>query len=62
MKALRYIKLRTFSRGPLDMILDKNNNPLKEYNKIDHPTHEFTSQFLASFRKPMDAENAGEEL
>ncbi|KAI0067819.1 hypothetical protein BV25DRAFT_1794335 [Artomyces pyxidatus] len=54
MKALRYIKLRTYTHGPVDLALEYNRNPLKHSVKIDHRSHEFTAEFLQQFKKPLD--------
>lgn len=52
MKGLRNIKLRTFCPDPVDLILGKNHNPLKEEVSIP-PTHEMTVRLLANLKKPV---------
>jgi proteasome activator subunit 4 len=59
MKAIRYIKLRTFAQGPIDLIFEQNNNPLKQSMAIGEPSHDYTRNFLAQFRAPVDLINAG---
>lgn len=51
MKSLRYIKLRTLSKNPTDIIKRKVHNPLK----CDVPvelSHSFTLKTLQDFRVP----------
>jgi proteasome activator subunit 4 len=59
MKAIRYIKLRTYAHGPIDLIFERNNNPLKQSMAIGEPSHDFTREFLAQFQVPVDLINAG---
>ncbi|KAI0001825.1 hypothetical protein BJV77DRAFT_16959 [Russula vinacea] len=59
MKAIRYIKLRTFTQGPFDLIFERSNNPLKQTMAIGQLSHDFTRDFLAQFRTPVDLINAG---
>lgn len=59
MKAIRYIKLRTFSQGPIDIIFERNNNPLKQSMAIGAPSHDFTHNLLAQFQVPVDLQIAG---
>ncbi|KAI0257360.1 hypothetical protein BJV78DRAFT_1277900 [Lactifluus subvellereus] len=59
MKAIRYIKLRTYAHGPIDLIFELNNNPLKQSMAIGEPSHDFTREFLAQFQVPVDLVNAG---
>ena len=54
MKITRYIKLRTFAKSSLDLILERNENTLKGTKTILNPTEETTSQFLAEFKKQSD--------
>ncbi|KAA1468544.1 hypothetical protein DENSPDRAFT_833875 [Dentipellis sp. KUC8613] len=58
MKALRYMKLRTFSRDAVDLLLERNRNPLKTQVEVNTPTHEFTAKFLQSFKEPLDLTTA----
>ncbi|KAH9982676.1 hypothetical protein BGW80DRAFT_1433981 [Lactifluus volemus] len=46
MKAIRHIKLRTFAHGPIDLVFEQNNNPLKQSMAIREPSHDFTREFL----------------
>lgn len=59
MKAIRYIKLRTFARGPIDLIFERNNNPLKQSMAIGVPSHDFTRDLLSQFQAPVDLLIAG---
>jgi proteasome activator subunit 4 len=59
MKAIRYIKLRTFARGPIDLIFERNNNPLKQSMAVREPSHDFTHDLLAQFQTPVDLLKAG---
>jgi proteasome activator subunit 4 len=53
MKSLRNIKLRTFCPEPVDLILGRNHNPLKQ--KLDvQPSNELTRKFLAAYITPLD--------
>jgi len=59
MKAIRYMKLRTFTQGPCDLIFERSNNPLKRLIAVRNLSHDFTREFLAQFRTPVDLINAG---
>jgi proteasome activator subunit 4 len=59
MKAIRYMKLRTFTQGPCDLIFERSNNPLKRLIAVRNLSHDFTREFLAQFRTPADLINAG---
>jgi proteasome activator subunit 4 len=59
MKAIRYIKLRTFAQGPIDLIFERNNNPLKQSMAVGVPSHDFTRDLLAQFQAPVDLLIAG---
>ncbi|THH19718.1 hypothetical protein EW146_g1513 [Bondarzewia mesenterica] len=61
MKSLRYIKLRTFARGPIDLIFERNNNPMKRKIAVTDPSHDFTARFLESFKKPIDLDSKDPE-
>lgn len=52
MKSTRYIKLRTFSTGSVDLILERNNNPLKRKIALKTPGVNFTDKFLEAFKHP----------
>ena len=58
MKTARFIKLRTFSRGPEDLAFENNRNPLKRNMLISQPTHSFTSSFLEQYKVPLDVDKA----
>jgi proteasome activator subunit 4 len=62
MKAIRHIKLRTFARGPIDLIFERNNNPLKQPMAIEEPSHDFTREFFAQFQVPVDLIKAGPNM
>lgn len=53
MKSLRNLKLRTFCRGPTDLILGRNHNPLKQKLPIE-PSDQLTDQFLDAYKVPVD--------
>ena len=57
MKTLRFIKLRTTTADPTDLVLERNHNPLKKSLVIDNPSHSFTSKHLADLKMPIDLEN-----
>jgi len=59
MKVIRYIKLRTFAQGPIDLILERNNNPLKQLMAVRKPSHDYTRDLLAQFQVPVDLIQAG---
>ena len=59
MKAIRYVKLRPFAQGPIDLIFERNNNPLKQSMAIGELSHDFTRDFLAQFQVPVDLITAG---
>lgn len=61
MKTARFVKLRTFSRGPEDIALENNRNPLKRNLQVLQPTHSFTSKFLDQFKDPLDLDKARKE-
>ncbi|KZT06355.1 uncharacterized protein LAESUDRAFT_653878 [Laetiporus sulphureus 93-53] len=61
MKISRYIKLRTLSNGPIDLALEQNHNPLRRTVSIAKPTHEFTAEWLAELRRPINIERARRE-
>lgn len=59
MKAIRYIKLRTFAQGPIDLIFERNNNPLKQSMAIGELSHDYTRKFLSQFQESVDLITAG---
>lgn len=58
MKTLRFIKLRTTTTDPTDLVLERNHNPLKKSLEIDDPSHSFTSKLLADLKTPIDLKGA----
>lgn len=58
MKVLRFIKLRTTTSNPTDLVLERNHNPLKKLLEIDNPSHLFTSNHLADLKTPVDLKDA----
>lgn len=58
MKILRFIKLRTTTADPTDLVLERNHNPLKKLLEIDDPSHSFTSKHLADLKTPIDMKDA----
>ncbi|KAF9785996.1 hypothetical protein BJ322DRAFT_1005050 [Thelephora terrestris] len=58
MKVLRFIKLRTTTSDPIDLILERNHNPLKKSLEIDNPSRSFTSQHLADLKTPVSLKDA----
>ena len=47
------MKLRTFSSGPTDVALSRNNNPLKRRIRV-HPSAHTTADFLNQYRSSVD--------
>ncbi|EMD41658.1 hypothetical protein CERSUDRAFT_110231 [Gelatoporia subvermispora B] len=58
MKISRYVKLRTMAKGPNDIAMERNHNPLRRTVPIPEPSHEFTSKWLAEFRQPLHYDEA----
>jgi proteasome activator subunit 4 len=58
MKILRFIKLRTTATGPIDLVLERNYNPLKRSLEITDPSHSFVSKHLADLKTPIDLKAA----
>lgn len=56
MKSLRYIKLRSSTSDPNQLVLEKNQNPLKRTIQLGHPSHQLTDQFLAEYKVPVELE------
>ncbi|KAI0343952.1 hypothetical protein BDW22DRAFT_1355187 [Trametopsis cervina] len=61
MKITRFMKLRTFIGDPVDMLMERNRNPLKHISRVETPTAEETAQWLSEFRNPLDTEKAQRE-
>jgi len=59
MKSLRNIKLRTLSRGPVELILANVNNPLKKSVPVN-PSHRFSLDFLEGYKHPVDINQMGD--
>ena len=58
MKILRFIKLRTTTADPTDLVLEQNHNPLKKLLVIDDSSHSFTTKYLANLKTPIDLKDA----
>lgn len=61
MKASRYIKLRTSTGSPEDIAFYRNHNPLRRTFLTPQPSHEYTAEYLESFKGPLDRAVAREE-
>lgn len=58
MKIFRFIKLRTTTADPTDLVLERNRSPLKKLLVIDEFSHSFTSKHLADLKTPVDLKDA----
>lgn len=58
MKVLRFIKLRTTTSDPNDLVLERNRNPLKKLLEIVNPSNSFTLEHLAGLKTPVDFKDA----
>ena len=58
MKSLRYVKLRTFLKGPEDIAMEQTHNPLRVRFQLESLDDEFSSRYLNEFRKGLDLEKA----
>ena len=58
MKSLRYVKLRTFLKGPEDIAMERNRNPLRVQFELESPNGEFNARYLKKFREDLDLEKA----
>jgi proteasome activator subunit 4 len=55
-KILHFVKLRSFSATPTQLLLQEPHNPLKQELELPHPLpSNFTDDFLASLKQPMTA-------
>lgn len=61
MKITRFIKLRTFGHGACDLALENTRNPLKRKINVTKQSHEFTADYLAQFKVPLDVGKAQSE-
>ena len=61
MKITRFMKLKTFADDPADILMENNHNPLRRAIHLDNPTPEYTSQWLADFKVPLDIARAQRE-
>jgi proteasome activator subunit 4 len=52
MKSSRFIKLSTMAHNDIDMVLEQNHNPHRRHVPVKELSHEYTEQFLHSFRTP----------
>lgn len=48
-------------QGPTDLVLEQNHNPLKRQVPVVDPTHEYTDNWLAEFKSPLNIEKARKE-
>ncbi len=46
---------------PSDLVIEQNHNPLKRKVRVNDPTHEFTDEWLAEFKTPLDLDRARNE-
>ncbi|KAI0639143.1 hypothetical protein C8Q77DRAFT_1152142 [Trametes polyzona] len=61
MKISRYIKLRSLARGPVDVALEQNHNPLRRKVPTQDCTRETFENALNEYRTPLDLARAREE-
>ncbi|KAI0094570.1 armadillo-type protein [Irpex rosettiformis] len=61
MKITRFMKLKTFSNNPADILMEVNHNPLRHTVHCDRPTSQYTTQWLADFKAPLDIKKAQRE-
>jgi proteasome activator subunit 4 len=54
MKSLRYIKHRSYSRGPAEMAQGIRHNPLKVKIPV-RPSHSLTAKLLRDFNTPINS-------
>jgi len=57
MKSMRYIKHRSYSRSPAEMVLGFHHNPLKAKISVQ-PSHSLTNKLLHNFKVPLDSKAA----
>ncbi|CCM01642.1 uncharacterized protein FIBRA_03703 [Fibroporia radiculosa] len=48
-------------KGPVDLVLEQNHNPLRRTVPVQSPSHAFRSEWLAQFKIPVDLEKARQE-
>lgn len=61
MKITRFMKLKTFTDNPADLLLERSQNPLKRTIVVSEPSCEYTTRCLAEFRQPLETEKARNE-
>lgn len=61
MKNSRFIKLKSTARDAVDLVLEKNRNPLRQEVPIKQPSHALTTTFLHDFKVPIDLTRASRE-
>lgn len=61
MKISRFIKLRSFSHGAVDLALEQNHNPLKRKVQVLAPDRDFTTKWLEEYKTPLDPDQARKE-
>ncbi|KAI9066676.1 hypothetical protein FKP32DRAFT_1589371 [Trametes sanguinea] len=61
MKISRFIKLRSLARGPVDLALEQNHNPLRRKVPVTDYSRESTERALQEYRKPLDLDRARQE-
>ncbi|KDQ54765.1 hypothetical protein JAAARDRAFT_71570 [Jaapia argillacea MUCL 33604] len=54
MKISRYIKVRTFNHGFVDMVQEQNHNPLRVKVRVQEPSANTTSDFLEGFKATLN--------
>jgi proteasome activator subunit 4 len=60
MKSLRYIKHRSYSRGPAEMVQGLHHNPLKSKVPVQ-PSHSLTAKLLHNFKIPINSKQTSRE-
>ncbi|KAH8120571.1 ARM repeat-containing protein [Phellopilus nigrolimitatus] len=58
MKSLRYVKLRTFSKSPEDIAMERNHNPLRVRFELKNLNNEFNARYLEGFKQKLNTEKA----
>ncbi|KAL7285721.1 hypothetical protein ACG7TL_000826 [Trametes sanguinea] len=61
MKISRFIKLRSLARGPVDLALEQNHNPLRRKVPVTDFSRGSTERALQQYRKPLDLDRARQE-
>ncbi|KAK7694363.1 hypothetical protein QCA50_001549 [Cerrena zonata] len=58
MKVSRFIKIRSLSHTPENMIMEQNDNPLRQQVPVTDPSEGFTQKFMEDYRIPLDLQKA----